>query len=203
MQQRLKSAITRQKILSSAEYEFAEKGLAAARVDEIAARAEVNKQMIYSHFKSKELLYNAVLENVYSRLRHCEEALAGTEFEGPETIKKIIAIYFNFLAENPSFVRLVLWENLNYAKNSAMLHTTLFFGIRELLENGISEGKIRPDLDVEQVVISVNMFCFSAFSNVYTVSRLIGRDLSQKKELDKRAEHITSIITDYIFAEKE
>ena len=199
MEQKLKSAITRRKILSSAEYEFADKGLAAARVDEISARAGVNNQLIYAHFKSKELLYKAVLEDVYARLGICEQSLAETKFEGAETVKKIILEYFNFLAENPSFVRLMLWENLNYAKNSDTLHTTLFFGIRKLLQQAIADGKIRSDLDVEQIVISINMFCFSTFSNIYTVSHLLGRDLLQKAELDKRAAHITDIITEYIF----
>ena len=199
MEQKLKSAITRRKILSSAEYEFADKGLVAARVDEISARAGVNKQLIYAHFKSKELLYKAVLEDVYARLGICEQSLAETKFEGAETVKKIILEYFNFLAENPSFVRLMLWENLNYAKNSDTLHTTLFFGIRKLLQQAIADGKIRSDLDVEQIVISINMFCFSTFSNIYTVSHLLGRDLLQKAELDKRAAHITDIITEYIF----
>ena len=188
MEQKLKSAITRRKILSSAEYEFADKGLAAARVDEISARAGVNKQLIYAHFKSKELLYKAVLEDVYARLGICEQSLAETKFEGAETVKKIILEYFNFLA-----------ENLNYAKNSDTLHTTLFFGIRKLLQQAIADGKIRSDLDVEQIVISINMFCFSTFSNIYTVSHLLGRDLLQKAELDKRAAHITDIITEYIF----
>lgn len=199
MEQKLKSAITRRKILSSAEYEFADKGLSAARVDEISARAGVNKQLIYAHFKSKELLYKAVLEDVYARLGICEQSLAETKFEGAQTIKKIILEYFNFLAENPSFVRLMLWENLNYAKNSDALHTTLFFGIRKLLREAVDDGKIRADLDVDQIVLSINMFCFSTFSNIYTVSHLLGKDLSQKAELDKRAAHITDIITEYIF----
>ena len=199
MEQKLKSAITRRKILSSADYEFADKGLSAARVDEISARAGVNKQLIYAHFKSKELLYKAVLEDVYARLGICEQSLAETKFEGAQTIKKIILEYFNFLAENPSFVRLMLWENLNYAKNSDALHTTLFFGIRKLLREAVDDGKIRADLDVDQIVLSINMFCFSTFSNIYTVSHLLGKDLSQKAELDKRAAHITDIITEYIF----
>ena len=67
------------------------------------------------------------------------------------------------------------------------------------MQQAIADGKIRSDLDIEQIVISINMFCFSTFSNIYTVSHLLGRDLSQKAELDKRAAHITDIITEYIF----
>jgi AcrR family transcriptional regulator len=50
-----------QRILDVATREFARKGLAGARVDEIARRAGVNKQLLYYYFKNKEGLYNAVL----------------------------------------------------------------------------------------------------------------------------------------------
>lgn len=48
-------------ILTAAIHEFGEKGLAGARVDEIAARSEANKQLIYYYFKSKQGLYDAAL----------------------------------------------------------------------------------------------------------------------------------------------
>lgn len=53
---------TRRHILEAALAEFAEKGLAGARVDEIAARADANKRMIYAYYGSKEDLWLAVLE---------------------------------------------------------------------------------------------------------------------------------------------
>ena len=66
MEQSKKSAITKSKILSAAEAEFARLGFEGARVDSIANEAGVNKQMIYSHFGSKEALYSTILSVVYS-----------------------------------------------------------------------------------------------------------------------------------------
>jgi len=51
-------------ILSVATLEFAGKGLAGARIDEIAAATRTSKRMIYYYFGSKEGLYVAVLEAV-------------------------------------------------------------------------------------------------------------------------------------------
>ncbi len=53
---------TRADILAAALIEFADKGLAGARVDTIAARTRTTKPAIYYHFGSKEGLYAAVLE---------------------------------------------------------------------------------------------------------------------------------------------
>ena len=60
-QRRAAAGVNEQRILDVAIREFARKGLAGARVDEIARRAGVNKQLLYYYFKNKEGLYNAVL----------------------------------------------------------------------------------------------------------------------------------------------
>lgn len=201
MEQSKKTAITKKKILKAAEEEFASFGLNAARVDSIAKNAGVNKQLIYAHFVNKENLYSVILEKVYGRLGEYEQNLVYSEFEGEETVKKIVLDYFDFLLENPNFVRLMLWENLNNAKCVGDVRTNLFTGTRNLLCKGIEKGIIRSDIDIEQTAMSFNLFCFSAFSNVHTISKLLKKDLYTKEELRKRAEHIADIFTDYTIKE--
>src|SRR5215472_9862457 len=60
--QEARSDESRAKILSAAERVFARDGLAGARTDTIAAEAGVNKALLYYYFKSKESLYEAVIE---------------------------------------------------------------------------------------------------------------------------------------------
>jgi AcrR family transcriptional regulator len=71
---------TRERILEVATDEFAQKGLAGARVDEIARRAEANKQLVYYYFGGKLGLYNEVLGHMIeeSRQRIAAEASAAT-----------------------------------------------------------------------------------------------------------------------------
>ena len=66
---------TRRDIIDAAMKEFAEKGLAGARVDDIAARTRTTKPMIYNHFGSKEKLYAAVIEEAYGGVRSKEQGL--------------------------------------------------------------------------------------------------------------------------------
>ncbi|MFL6837431.1 MAG: TetR/AcrR family transcriptional regulator, partial [Bradyrhizobium sp.] len=54
--QRRDPAATRRKLLTAARREFAQNGLAGARVDEIAARAGVNKQLVYHYFGDKDAI---------------------------------------------------------------------------------------------------------------------------------------------------
>ena len=105
---------TKRQILLAAETEFSEKGLSGARVDEIAARAKVNKALLYQHFGNKEELYKTVLETVYGRLTRLEEQIIRQRGSCAEEIRAFVQSYFRFLKENPTYVRMVMWENLNY-----------------------------------------------------------------------------------------
>jgi len=58
---------TRERIIGAAMSEFAEYGLAGARIDRIARHAKRNKAMIYYHFSSKEDLYRETIAEVYRK----------------------------------------------------------------------------------------------------------------------------------------
>src|ERR1700704_5465288 len=60
---------SRAAILRAAAQEFAEHGIAGARIDAIARQAKVNKALLYYYFKDKETLYGAVLDDAFSGLK--------------------------------------------------------------------------------------------------------------------------------------
>jgi len=64
-----KSDQTKEKILAAALDEFATKGFAGTRVDQIAHAAGVNKAMIYYHFASKEELFNELFQSEMELLK--------------------------------------------------------------------------------------------------------------------------------------
>ena len=198
MKQEVKSEITKNKILASAEKEFSEKGLSAARVDEIALVAGVNKRMVYAHFGSKEGLYAETLKNVYARRRVYEKQIEEMEFSGLESIREAIILYFDFLLENTSFVKLVLWENLEGGVHVEKNENNLFFGIEHLLNKGVEKGLISKNIDVEQIALSCNLFCLSAFSTVFTLSKMLGKELADKDSMNKRKEHVADVLVTYI-----
>jgi AcrR family transcriptional regulator len=61
---------TLEKIFQAAKKVFAEKGFSGARIDDIADKAGLNKAMIYYHYKSKEDLYKAVLDNFFQKVEY-------------------------------------------------------------------------------------------------------------------------------------
>ena len=198
-----KSEITRQKILDAAETEFASVGLYGARVDAIAEKAGVNKRMIYVHFGSKEQLYTAVLTVVYNRLAQNEKVLLDCKLPCVDVIRRIIAIYFDFLYRNPNFVRMLMWENLNEARYIKASEADIVKGyslkvLKETLAKGINEGIFRPDIDLSNVILSINMFCFSYFSNIHTMGYIMKADLENEGAVEAYGAYITEMILKFI-----
>lgn len=194
---------SREDILKAAEEEFAAKGIYGTRVDEIAARARINKRMIYEYYGNKEELYKAVLIAVYGRLSQREVQVLSEEVSSREAIRNIIHLYFDFLKENPTYVNLLLWENLNKGKYisevdvSNIKNPTLDL-MRKVINRGKDEGVFKKEIDTEQVIISLLMYTFSYFSNRYTLSRLVGKSLDNEDNIRARAENVTEMFISYL-----
>jgi len=60
------ASATRDRLLAAARDEFASRGFDGAKVDRIAARARVNKAMLYYHFPGKTALYRTILLELFS-----------------------------------------------------------------------------------------------------------------------------------------
>ncbi len=98
--------VTRARIIEAAEATFAAQGIAGARVDDIAARAAVNKRMLYYYFDSKEGLYEAVLRRRLAGRREVFASLPGTAEERlPARMAEALA--------DPTYLRLLVWEALS------------------------------------------------------------------------------------------
>jgi AcrR family transcriptional regulator len=102
---------TKERIFNAAGTEFAEHGLAGARIDAIAKRAGANKQLIYAYFGSKEKLFAAVLGR---RLARVDEDIDPQPDRLPEYAGEI----FDFHAEHPDLARLLVSEALSYRGRS-------------------------------------------------------------------------------------
>ena len=96
---------TRRRIFAAATAEFAERGLAGARVDRIAAAARANKQAIYLYYGSKEKLFAAILR------AKLEEVCASISID-PDAVAESVGQMFDWYQEHPELIRLLLWEAL-------------------------------------------------------------------------------------------
>jgi AcrR family transcriptional regulator len=101
---------TKAAIVAAALEEFAQLGLAGARIDEIALAAKVNKALLYYYFQSKEHLYEGVIEQMFITMTGALRGALGTT-DGPrEKLLAFLDANFKVLAAQPAYARLLEQE---------------------------------------------------------------------------------------------
>jgi TetR/AcrR family transcriptional regulator len=189
---------TKERLLRTAERLFVEKGYDLARVDEIAAQAQVNKRMLYAYFTDKEGLYLAILESNFSRMLECLEEASRHRGEPRGDAERVIRAYFQFLAENPSFVRLVAWESLRYGRSAGrVLARTYRASLEQLFavfQRGVDQGVFRADLDVRLLASSAYSLCLAHFSQREFLTILSERDSTSPESRERALTHILRLI---------
>ena len=185
-------------ILAAARTEFSAKGLAGARVNEIAARAGVNKQLIYYYFGSKEDLYRIALEDVYTEIRTLERGLHLGDMAPAEAMAALIGFSFDYLARHPDFIGLLNHENAqgaNHVRESDTIrqaNSPLIDLIAKTLKRGIASKLFRRGIDPVELYVSVAGMSYFFFSNRLTLSSIFGRDLADAKAVDAYRRHVVS-----------
>ena len=197
---------SRQEILAAAEQQFGEKGFYGARIDAIAQQSGLNKNMLYIYYGSKEELYRQVLLNMYSRMEEVERRLLESSLEGAELIAELIGAYYDFLEQNPSFVNILMSENLMQGQflkqlpHECIARKTLS-DLAARIRKGCDEGVFRADIDEKQTtVLTMITICFCNFSNRYTLSQLTGCDLNDPAVQETRKKQTIDIMLSYLRA---
>jgi AcrR family transcriptional regulator len=197
---------TRTEILDVATAEFARRGFAGARVDEIAARTTTTKRMIYYYFGGKEQLYVAVLERAFEAIRP-ESAVPEEPSSDPLTlVRQIAERTFEQHESNPDLVRLMIIENTPEAEDlvgSARLRSPRHPGFEVLeraLAAGVEQGLIRPGVDAYDVFMIINSYCTFRIANRFTFQQFSGRDLLDPDTAARQRRMLSALVTAYLTA---
>ena len=111
---------TRRRLLDAATREFAEYGIAGARVDRIAAAAQSNKAQIYHYFKNKDGLFDAVMTDL------AREVVLEAPID-PTDLPEYAGRLFDRFANDQVKARLAHWyrlEGTDYAAVRAVAAST-------------------------------------------------------------------------------
>jgi AcrR family transcriptional regulator len=183
---------TKQVILDAARIEFANAGLAGARVDKIAERSGANKRMIYHYFGGKEQLFTAVIEDAYGSIRSQERQLGLDQMAPEEAIRKLVEFTWEYYLANPEFITLVNSENLHQAKHIAgnrqlrKLQKAYVESVETILKRGEETGVFRPGIDALQLCITIAAIGFYYLTNRHTGSVIFGVNFTTRDALSTR-----------------
>ncbi len=99
------TAQLRESILSAARSEFAQFGLAGARVDRIARAAQASKERLYAHFTDKETLFRSVVA------ADAAEFFASVTLR-PDAVPDFVGEVFDLASRRPEHLRMITWAGL-------------------------------------------------------------------------------------------
>jgi len=191
-------------IIAVATREFAEKGLAGGRIDEIAALTHTSKRMIYYHFGSKEGLYVAVLEEAYRRIRQIEAGLSLEDLEPEAALAKLVGFTYDYQLANPDFIRLVMSENiqkgefLGQSTTIQKLNVPVITAVKSVYDRGVKAGVFRRGLDAVDLHMSISALCFFNVANRHTFALIFKRDMTDAQEMTSRRRNIVEMVLRFV-----
>ena len=197
---------TTAEILAVATAEFAQKGLAGARIDEIAERTRTSKRMIYYYFESKEGLYVKVLEHAYQRVRAIEAELHLDDLAPEAALQRLVEFTFDHHAGNEDYIRLVMGENMNRAQYLAQsksiqgLNVPALKAITQLYERGVQQGIFRKGLTALDIHATISALSFFNVANRHTFGTIFKYDSSSKAAHVKRREQVVETVVRFLRA---
>ena len=197
---------TRMEILEIASREFADRGFAGARVDEIASQTRTTKRMIYYYFGSKEQLFVAVLERAYATIRAAEQTIDVDHLDPAAAIRRLAELTFDHHEAHPDFIRLVSIENIHRAAH--ITGTDDFAGqnspvielIEGILARGRRQGAFTRDVDAVDLHMMISAFCVFRVANRHTFGAIFDRDLTDPGLRERYRAMVGDMVVDYLGA---
>lgn len=151
----------KREIIDAAQGLFFSRGFENTTMDEIAERAEFGKPTLYTYFKSKEeIAFHVHLRGYRERIKRLQEA-ARSGKTGLEKFRAMGHAYFEFYREYPEYLRIQIeWDSRGYdfdrfseaVREGYGEWYSSFRDICDLYLEGVADGSLRGDLDVEKTV---------------------------------------------------
>jgi TetR/AcrR family transcriptional regulator len=187
-------------LLAAARVEFAARGLEGARIDSIAERSGVNKQLVYHYFGSKDVLYQAVLEDAYTRFVAPFAHLDNAVRPASRRLKEFIEFLFDRIGQDPQFQALITDENVHsgrHVKRSGAVKkilTPVVENLAEILDQAKQDGSLDCDIDPIDLYLDIAGMSAFYFTNMHTLSAALNRNLRATQSVEQRREHVVRFV---------
>jgi AcrR family transcriptional regulator len=193
---------TEEIIFESAIKVFHSKGLAGARMQEIADEAGINKAMLHYYFRSKQLLFEAVFKKAFMQLAPQIHQVLNSDDSLFEKIENFADKYISFVMKNRFLPTFIIQELNNNPEFTATFFNQAEFpkptNFLKQIEEGIQNQTIR-DVDPKQLLtdlFSLTIFPFIGSPLLQKIANLNETEYNQL--LEERKKHVASFIINAI-----
>ncbi|SDD30646.1 TetR/AcrR family transcriptional regulator [Paraburkholderia lycopersici] len=147
---RLPPEIRTTQILDAALAEFSERGFASTRIDDIAARAGLSKGGVYTHFRSKDAVLEALLGLLLNASVLDERALTAGEVTVERVIDLLAGELYTWCTREPfvATFRLLMAESVRLPglveQWREQAESAYVIAVGKMVRKGVMQGHLRP-----------------------------------------------------------
>ena len=194
--------VTKRRIFDAAVAEFARHGIAGARIDRIARAAGVNNHALYYHFGNKQALFRLVLEHGYKAFRanHASRVFDGMDPEAG--VANIVSDVFDFVQGSPEHMAVATEVNRHRGANLnaegrrqvRAAAAPLLLDLEAVVRLGKEQKRFTATTNAQHLYFTIFALCSFYFSNAYTVSAVVDRDLLDPAAVRERKKEISRFV---------
>lgn len=137
----------KKKIILAAISEFAKDGFEKASIDAIALKAKVAKGTVFYHFKTKQVLFEEIVEEGHKTFEEIIKRKTKDLKTEKSKIERMVELEVDFIHKYRDLFSVYLGEMIK--------KVTSFRIIENILEKGIEKGEFRKDLNVKTTAIAL------------------------------------------------
>lgn len=186
---------TRRKILAAAKEEFFEKGYTGARIESIARRAGVNKQLIYHYFKGKDELINETIADFAN-------SVPSTNFILPADPADIAAFRFKVNTDHlMEFLKFTAWEAIDQIPSNSNGEESR----SKVLQSYVEDMKSKQEMglvpkEIDPALVTLMISSLTIYPLLYSkVTEMITGLNPEQPEFQEKWTEFLNIISERIF----
>jgi len=193
-----KSVETQENILEAARKIFAQKGLAGARMQEIADSAGINKALLHYYYRSKEKLFEQIFEEAFKKLARPLAAFLADDSELFQKIRNICRHYNKILVEYPFLPNFIINEvNTDPSRILKLINVEGIMAGKEKtltqISKAIKNGEIR-EIDPRELILNIISLSIFPFASKPIASELLYQNVNFDEVLRTRADKVADFI---------
>ena len=193
---------TENQILEAAKKVFIEKGMAGARMQEIADAAGINKSLLHYYYRSKDKLFLAVFRFAVLQFLPGIQEMITSDIHFEEKIHQFVHRYIDILLENP-FVPMFIIQEIQRDPDR-LFNAFVDAGIKpeEILrqfKKAVDDDEIR-DIDPRDLVVNLLSLCIFPVAAKPVMQRLLTDNNSDtyREFIEKRKNTVPEFILNAI-----
>ena len=187
---------TKARILAAATDLFTRLGPGATSIDDISAKAGVNRGLVHHYFKTKEALFDQVLVRPLTTFleSHVEFLQTRPDLDG---LCEGTRSFFRFLGRHPELVRLLAWTlamRRLLLGDGAQLELTraLMSRLVHRIEEAQAAGMLRKDVSAPHLLVTIVDLCLSWHLSADDWAAKLGWSARPRADLDE--ERLAAIV---------